>query len=91
MAQQRRVHGIGIFTLVYYVSIAQLPLLRRGMDACWSAHNWARHVSGQGHDVRLIPLPFANAYVGCRQGFESKTHRSLNGQNIHAFLTHSVY
>lgn len=34
--------------------IAQLSPLRIGMEACGSAHDWARCVREQGHDVRLI-------------------------------------
>jgi transposase len=34
--------------------IANLPPLRIGMDACGSAHDWARCVREHGHDVRLI-------------------------------------
>jgi transposase len=34
--------------------MANLPPLRIGMEACGSAHDWARCVREHGHDVRLI-------------------------------------
>jgi transposase len=34
--------------------IANVPPLRIGMDACGSAHDWARCFREYGHDVRLI-------------------------------------
>jgi transposase len=43
--------------------IAQLPPLRIGMEACGSAHDWARRVREQGHDVRRIAPPFITAVV----------------------------
>src|SRR5215510_1385645 len=43
--------------------IANLPLLRIGMEACGSAHDWARRFREHGHDVRLITPPLVKAYV----------------------------
>jgi transposase len=43
--------------------IANLPPLRIGMEACGSAHYWARCVREHGHDVRLIAPQFVKAYV----------------------------
>jgi transposase len=43
--------------------IANLPPLRMGMEACGSAHYWARCVREHGHDVRLIAPQFIKAYV----------------------------
>jgi transposase len=33
------------------------------MDACGSAHYWARRFRAHGHDVKLIAPPFVKAYV----------------------------
>ena len=43
--------------------IETLPPLRIGMEACGSAHDWARCVREHGHDVRLIAPPFVKASV----------------------------
>jgi hypothetical protein len=43
--------------------IANLPPLRIGMEACGSAHYWARCFREHGHDVRLITPQFIKAYV----------------------------
>lgn len=34
-----------------------------GMEACGSAHHWARVLQALGHDVRLIPPAYVKAYV----------------------------
>ena len=34
-----------------------------GMEACATAHNWARQIREIGHDVRLIPPQHVKAYV----------------------------
>ena len=34
---------------------ATLPPCLIGMEACGSAHHWARELGAQGHEVRLIP------------------------------------
>ncbi len=43
--------------------IANLPPRCIGMDACGSAHDWARRFRAHGHDVKLIAPPFVKAYV----------------------------
>jgi transposase len=43
--------------------MATLPPRRIGMEACGSAHDWARCFRESGHDVRLIAPPFVKAYV----------------------------
>jgi transposase len=35
--------------------MANLPPLRMGMEACGSAHDWARQFRKHGQDVRLTP------------------------------------
>lgn len=42
---------------------ATLPPCLVGMEACATAHYWARELSGLGHTVRLIPPAYAKAYV----------------------------
>jgi transposase len=43
--------------------IANVPPLRIGMEACGSAHYWARCFREYGHEVRLIAPQFVKAYV----------------------------
>jgi transposase len=42
---------------------ANLPPCLIGMEACGSAHFWARKLQGFGHDVRLIAPQFVKPYV----------------------------
>src|SRR5208283_3133599 len=34
-----------------------------GVEACATAHYWAREISAQGHEVRLMPASYVKAYV----------------------------
>ena len=43
--------------------IAQQPTCLVGMEACGSAHHWARVLRGLGHEVRLIAPQFVKPYV----------------------------
>ena len=43
--------------------MAQLPPCLVGMEACGSAHYWARHFREMGHDVRLIAPQFVKPFV----------------------------
>jgi transposase len=43
--------------------IAQLRPCLIGMEACGSAHHWARLFQGYGHEVRLISPQFVKPYV----------------------------
>jgi transposase len=42
---------------------ANLPACLVGMEACGSAHHWARKLQGFGHEVRLISPQFVKPYV----------------------------
>ena len=42
---------------------AELPPARVGMEACGSAHHWARVIGGHGHEVRLMPPCYVKPYV----------------------------
>jgi transposase len=51
----RRGQVIGFF--------AKLPPCLVGMEACGTAHHWAREIRALGHDVRLMPAHYVKAYV----------------------------
>jgi transposase len=42
---------------------AALPPCRVGMEACGTAHFWAREIAAFGHDVRLTPPSYVRPYV----------------------------
>jgi len=42
---------------------ADLPPCRVGMEACATAHQWARELAKLGHDARLMPPAYVKAYV----------------------------
>ena len=42
---------------------ANLPTCLIGMEACASAHHWARKLQAMGHTARLIPPQFVKPYV----------------------------
>lgn len=41
----------------------KLPACLVGLEACGSAHHWAREIAALGHDVRMIPPIYVKAYV----------------------------
>jgi transposase len=53
--QLRRGQVIGYF--------AKLPPCLIGMEACATAHHWARELTKLGHTVRLMPASYVKAYV----------------------------
>ena len=42
---------------------AQLPACLVGMEACGSAHHWARELIKLGHDARMMPPAYVKPYV----------------------------
>ena len=59
--------------------MATLPPLRTGMEACGSAHDWARRFRAQGHDVRLIAPHFVKPSVKSPQNDRGLVNRCVNG------------
>ena len=68
-----QVHGVderGFVVFRKQVTRAQLPIFFAnlppcliGMEACGSAHFWARKLADFGHDVRLMAPQFVKPYV----------------------------
>ena len=46
---------------------SKLPPCLIGMEACGTAHHWARTLAAMGHEVRLIPPSYVKAYRQARQ------------------------
>jgi transposase len=42
---------------------ATLPRCLVGIEACGTAHHWAREIKALGHDVRLMPASYVKPYV----------------------------
>src|SRR3954462_9711726 len=42
---------------------SRLPRCLVGMEACATAHYWARELRTLGHEVRLVPAQYVKAYV----------------------------
>ena len=42
---------------------SRLPRCLVGMEACGTAHYWARELRALGHEVRLMPAQYVKAYV----------------------------
>ena len=71
--QSFQVHGVGADGSVlvrrqlrrsqverYFAGLAPCMV---GLEACASAHHWARVIAGYGHEVRLVPTRTVKAYV----------------------------
>ena len=43
--------------------MAEEPPCRVAMEACASAHHWARELTGHGHEVRLIAPHYVKPFV----------------------------
>jgi transposase len=41
---------------------ANLPVCLIGMEACGSAHYWAREIAALGHDVRMMPPAYVKPF-----------------------------
>jgi transposase len=44
-------------------TLAKVPSCLIGMEACATAHHWAREISALGHEVRLMPPAYVKAYL----------------------------
>ena len=58
-----------------------IPPCLVGMEACATAHYWAREISALGHDVRLMPPSYVKAYLR-RQKTESRTSTAAHSPGV---------
>ena len=42
---------------------SRLPSCLVGLEACATAHYWARELAALGHEVRLMPAQYVKAYI----------------------------
>ena len=54
---------------------APLPPCLVGMEACGTAHHWARELTKLGHTVRLMPPAYVKPYV--KRGVGTRTARRI--------------
>jgi transposase len=43
--------------------VGELPRCLVGIEACGTAHHWAREIAALGHEVRLMPASYVKPYV----------------------------
>ncbi len=56
---------------------AELPRCLVGMEACASAHHWARELMAIGHEVRLMPPAYVKPYVKLWRGEHNFTNHEV--------------
>ena len=55
---------------------ARLELCVVAMEACGTAHHWAREIAKLGHETRLLPASYVKAYVKRERTTPSTRKRS---------------
>src|SRR6476659_5136058 len=58
-----QVHGVDAAGAQVLAFFSRLPRCLVGMEACATAHYWARELSALGHEVRLMPAQYVKAYI----------------------------
>ena len=51
-----------------------------GIEACHTAHYWARELSALGHDVRLMPPQFVKPYIKSQKNDATDAESDLRGR-----------
>src|SRR5262245_30112883 len=62
MQRERRfcASSFGAQVLAFF---SRLPPCLVGLEACATAHYWARELRALGHEVRLMPAQYVKAYI----------------------------
>ena len=55
---------------------ASLPRCLVSIEACGTAHHWAREIKALGHRVRLMPAPYVKPYVKAARQMRPTPSRS---------------
>ncbi len=53
-----------------------------GIEACGTAHHWAREIRALGHEVRLMPASYVKAYVK-RGKTDAADAEAISGPAVH--------
>ena len=52
-------------------TIANMPPMRIGLEACGGAHYWARTLNKLGHDARIMAVKYVVHHTKCRAVFQN--------------------
>ena len=63
MRPERWCCGVSCGAARWRSSLRNLPPMLVGIEACGSAHHWARVIGRYGHEVRLMPPTYVKPYV----------------------------
>ena len=62
--------------LAFFAGIAACLV---GLEACATAHHWARELTALGHEARLMPPNYVKAYVEAQQARRGRCRGDLRG------------
>lgn len=66
-------HGVDASGKVVLDFLRGLPSCLVGLEACATAHYWAREISALGHDVSMMPPAYVKPYVKRQSEADKKT------------------
>ena len=62
-AHGRKIFGKSVSRQQLRLTLSQMPPCQVAMEACGSAHYWAREIRAMGHDARLLPPQAVKPFV----------------------------
>src|SRR2546430_11022234 len=57
---------------------SRLPRCVVGLEACATAHYWARELGALGHEVRLMPAQYVKAYIDRKSTRLNSSHSQIS-------------